>query len=187
MGCRRPLLCRLFRRPRRAAARPLPSRGHGGGACAARPRHAFRRQPRARNRMGRAGQGADPDRRAGAVHLVRHRGDLDGGAPRARLYRQAEADPLQLSFPRLARPHDVGPHEPFRRHADDRRARRGGRQRAAVRPERRGGAGAAARTARGRDRRRDHRADRRQWRQTADRPGFPARAAPADRRARRAA
>ena len=117
MGCRRALLCRLFRRARRAAARALPPAGDGGGARPARPRHPLRRQPRARDRMGRARQGADPDGRAGALHLIRHRGDADGGAARPRLQRQAQAHPLQLSFPRLARPHDLGPQQPFRRHA----------------------------------------------------------------------
>ncbi len=44
------------------------------------------------------------------VHLIGHRGHADGGAAGARIHRPRHADPFQGTFPRLARPHDVGLH-----------------------------------------------------------------------------
>ena len=146
--------------------------GQRRGPERARARHPFRRQPRARGALGRGRPGPDAERRAHPLHLVRHRGDADGGAACPQLHRPAQDPALQDAFPRLARSHDVGLPVAFRRRADRGRAAGRGRASGAGRPERR------RRPARGagrrpRDRRGDHRADRRLVRHgAAGRPRF---------------
>ena len=94
------------------------------GGRAAR-RHPSRRQPRARGALGRRSCASwSRARRAGALHLVGHRGDPHGAPPRPRPYRQAQDRALQGPLPRLARPHDFRLHLPLRRFADRRRAAR---------------------------------------------------------------
>ena len=77
---------------------------------------------------GPSGSRPDPDARARALHLVRHRGDADGGAARARLHRQAKLIRFNDHFHGWHDHMAVGPHKSFRRHADDRRAAARGRQ-----------------------------------------------------------
>ena len=113
MGRRWQRIRRLFRRPWRVDPGPQSPEGDGGDARRARSRHAFRRLPRTGSALGRAGMPAGAFGRARALHLLRHRGDADGVAARARLHRPHEAGALHGPFPRLARPHDNGHHSHF--------------------------------------------------------------------------
>ena len=99
-------------------------------------------------------------------HLVRHRGQPDGAAPRPRLHRAVEDRALQIALPRLARSCRVRRQQPLRRHADARRPRRHRRQHhpRALRRYRRD---APHPRSRSRHRRRHPGADRRQLRHAA--------------------
>ncbi len=79
--------------------------------------------------------------RAHPLHLFRHRGDVDGGAVGAGVHRPPDADAVQGSFPRLARPDGQRLHQPLRRltHAG-RAAWRGGEVDPAEPGRHRGGA-----------------------------------------------
>ena len=66
---------RLRRRPRRPAARPRPAGSAGGDPGGAAGRHAPGRQPRTRGALGADRARAGALRGAGALHLLRHRGD----------------------------------------------------------------------------------------------------------------
>ena len=89
-----------------------------------RRRHAPRCQPRARSPLGADRARACAVRGAGALHILRHRGDPHGAPPRPRPYRQEQDRALQGSLPRLARSHDLRLHLALRRVADGGRAAR---------------------------------------------------------------
>ena len=79
------------------------------------------------SRLGAGGAAPGALGRAGALHLLRHRGHADGAAPGARVHRQADDPALPGPLPRLARPHDQRLLKPLRRLSHARRAsRRGG-------------------------------------------------------------
>ena len=120
VGRRRQRVRRLLRRPRRAAAGPWP------------PRRASRRSQaqlalgthwgashELEVRWAELVNRADPVRREGALHRLRHRGLAPGAPARPRLHRQGQDDPLRRPLPRLAR-------------------RRGGRRHVALRRRRAG-------------------------------------------------
>ena len=89
VGRRRQRNRRLRHGPRRPAARPQHPAVVEAVAAQAAARHALRRVARAGDPLGRTGAATRALRRAPALHLVRHRGDDDGAAPRARLHRAA--------------------------------------------------------------------------------------------------
>ena len=74
---RRPVR-RLPRRVHRRALRPLPAGDPRRAAHGAGPRAQLRRRQRARAAAGRADLRPVPERRPGAVHQLRHRGQPDG-------------------------------------------------------------------------------------------------------------
>ena len=76
-----------------------------------------RRLPRARGALGRVDHQADPLRRDGALHHVRHRGDASRAAPRARLHGAPQGREVHGPLPRLARRGLLG-REPALRRAD---------------------------------------------------------------------
>ena len=172
---RRPLR-RLPRRVHRRALRPLRAGHPRRGAGRPRPRAQLRRRQRPRAAAGRADLRAVPERRPGAVHQLRHRGQPDGDRAGRGGHRAPEDPGLPRRLPRR-RAHLRRDAEPGHRAArvGARRLRR--RRRHPVADPR----------ARRRPGRRTRRADARRRRLRPGEPGVPRDAARRDHRVRRAA
>ena len=128
--CRWPALHRLHRQLGTDDPRPPASEGAGRDHRAGADRRQLRRADRGRDRDGRAALRARARARAGAPVQLRHRGDDECAAPRARLHR-ARQDPEVRGL--LPRPQRFAAGQGRLRRADLRRAdlaRRAGRLRA---------------------------------------------------------
>ena len=103
LGCRRrraPRLQRQLHEPDPGPRAPLGRRGrHRAGDA----RHVLPRAERARGQAGGAPDPAHPEHGGGPLHQLRHRGDHERGARRARLHGPRQARQVRRRLPRHAR------------------------------------------------------------------------------------
>ena len=103
LGRRRQRLHRLPRLLGPADRRPRPpwrGRRDSGGRST---RHQLRRPVRGRAGAGQTGQASVPEHRPGALRQLRHRGDHERAAPRARLHRPRHDPQVRRRLPRPRR------------------------------------------------------------------------------------
>ena len=104
VGRRRQRIRRLFRRPRRAPARPRPSGGRRGRAAPGTQGTHWGSSHRTGSALGAARPAPYPVRGTRTLHRVGHRSLASRATPCPRLHRQTEGDPFRRPFSRLARP-----------------------------------------------------------------------------------